>query len=65
MGLENQVSVKKSDCLGMCGKAPSVYVKKLKLSYKLITTRDCRDLLRRLFSRKQAVLPSTHVRLPE
>lgn len=54
MGLEDHVSIKKSDCLGMCEKAPGVYVKGLKLSFKKVSPRDCRDILKSLCGKKSS-----------
>ncbi len=54
LGLEDEISVKKSECLGMCDKGPGVYVKGLKLSYKKVSPKDCRDILRTLCAKKSS-----------
>ncbi|MBY0551242.1 MAG: (2Fe-2S) ferredoxin domain-containing protein [Candidatus Obscuribacterales bacterium] len=65
MGLKDDVSIKKSDCLGMCEKGPSVYVKGLKLRYKHVDPGDCKDILRSVCGKKQGELKSPNFYVPD
>lgn len=65
LGLKDQVAIKKSDCLGMCGKGPGVYVKGLKLKYKHVAQRDCKDILRTICGTKQGEWKAPNFYVPE
>lgn len=44
-GLECELKVKKSGCLGVCGSGPTVRVKPGKLWFKGVLPADCRDII--------------------
>ncbi len=46
--LGDTIKVKKSDCLGICGKGPVVYVRRGKICYAYVTESDCEDIVRSL-----------------
>lgn len=47
-GLEDEVCVKKSDCLGKCGRAPAMQVKPQNLVYGKIAPGDCKKIVKDL-----------------
>jgi sirohydrochlorin cobaltochelatase len=51
-GLENKICVKKSDCLGMCGKGPAVKVKKEKIAFGKVSAEDCLEIIDALIKDK-------------
>lgn len=48
MGLEKDIILKKSDCLGACGRGPAVKVKPNKWHYGRVSPDDCKEILRSL-----------------
>jgi (2Fe-2S) ferredoxin len=50
LGLEKQIKLKKSDCLGRCGRAPTVRVKPHKVFYGSVSSSDCSDIISSLIS---------------
>jgi (2Fe-2S) ferredoxin len=45
LGLEKQICLKKSDCLGRCGRGPTVKVKPDKYFYSGVRPSDCHDII--------------------
>lgn len=52
LGLESTIKIKKTDCLGYCGRGPAVKVKHGKLTYGRVSPKDCRDIVRSLIECK-------------
>jgi sirohydrochlorin cobaltochelatase len=44
-GLEDEIRLKKVDCLGRCGRGPTVKVKPFKVWYGGVSPADCRELI--------------------
>lgn len=53
LGLEDDVSIKKSDCLGQCSKAPAVQVKPHNFYYGRIDPDDCEEIIKSLSKEKK------------
>lgn len=47
-GLEDKVCLKKSDCLGKCGRGPAIQVKPLDRIYGNLEPKECEDFVRAL-----------------
>ena len=52
LGLEDDVCIKKTDCLGQCSKAPAVQVKPQNIYYGRLDPDDCEKIVKSLASAK-------------
>ncbi len=52
LGLENDICVKKTDCMGHCGRGPAIKVKPDKLIYGWVSPADIREIIWSIVSGK-------------
>jgi NADH-quinone oxidoreductase subunit F/NADP-reducing hydrogenase subunit HndC len=50
-GLEEQIKLKKTECMGHCGKGPTVKIKPDKVWYGSVSPRDCAEIIRSLLAK--------------
>jgi sirohydrochlorin cobaltochelatase len=50
-GLGDQIKLKKTDCLGKCGRGPTIKVKPHKIWYGRVLPSDCSEVIRSVLSR--------------
>lgn len=53
LGLEDEICLKKTDCMGHCGRGPAIKVKPDKLIYGWVSRSDIREILWSLVSGKR------------
>lgn len=55
LGVEDKFAIKKSDCLGSCGRGPAVKIKGFKLTYGRVEPGDCKSILKDLLKARKAL----------
>jgi (2Fe-2S) ferredoxin len=55
LGLSSKIKVKKADCLGHCGKGPTVQFKSHKMSFSRVSPADCPEIIRAICKQKKSI----------
>lgn len=52
---DDDICLKKRDCLGFCGQGPAIAIKESKIRYGKVDPKDCADIVRQLIKDKKPI----------